>query len=92
MNVLRRIGRAFGVIGRGLMRAVTVAAASGLDDDLFDLAVGFVTKANVRFASTDERREWALEQLRAHGVKESIGRLAIEMAVQAYKAKIGAYK
>ena len=77
-------------LGKALLAALRFAAAHGLDDDLLDVALSFVMHAHVSFPDNDTRREWAVAQLTKKGIPESIARLTVEMAVQAYKAKVAA--
>lgn len=88
MNPLKALGRVFIGIGKGLLKVLRFAESRGLTDDLLDLAIGAVTNASVRFTSNDERREWAVGQLRNKGTPESIARLAVEAAVQAVKQRL----
>ena len=84
MNILS----IFKSIGKAVLRVLRFAESRGLDDDLLDLALGFVTRAQVKFSTNSERREWAVTQLVNKHLPESIARLAVEVAVQAYKKQV----
>ena len=85
MNILRF----FKAIGRGIARALQFAEARGLTDELVDLALSHVSKAQVRFLNSTDRREWVVAELMKDRVPESVARLAVELAVSAFKQKIG---
>lgn len=80
--------RFFARLGRLIAKALRFAEDRGLTDDLVDLALKHVLKAQTDFQTTGERREWVLAQLEAKGVPESIARLALELAVALYKGKV----
>ncbi len=74
-------------LGRFFKRAFQVAESRGLTDDLIARALTLVKDAQVRFADNTQRREWVIAALMAAGVKESIARLAVELAVQVFKGE-----
>lgn len=78
----------FQSFGRWTLVVLRFARANGLDDELLDLALRLVTHAQPNFQTNDERRDYVLGRLKAAGIPESIARLAIELAVQAYKKKV----
>lgn len=79
----------FKAIGRGILKALQFAERHGLTDDLIDRALSLVTRAQLDFPDNDTRREWVVGQLTSQKVPESVARLAIELAVQAYKQRVG---
>ena len=88
MNVLKAIGRVFVGIGKGILAALRFAEKHGLTDELIDLALQHVIGAQAQFTSTDERREYVVGKLKGPFVPESVARLAVEIAVQRYKATV----
>lgn len=72
-------------IGHFAQRAFGIAKERGLTDQVLNLAIGLVNQAKSDFTDNDKRREWAVSGLVAAGVRESVARLAIELAVQASK-------
>ena len=88
MNPFRAIGRVFGRVGRVIRTALRFAESRGLTDELVDLALKHVVKAQESFDTNEGRRAYVLSQLRGYGVPESIARLALELAVSAYKKQV----
>lgn len=88
MNIFKVIGRAFVAVGKGLLGALRFAESRGLTDDLFDLALSLVARAAIKFPDNEARREWSVAELTKRHIPESIARLAVEAAVQAYKEKV----
>ena len=72
-------------IGRFAQRAFGIVKQRGLSDELLNTALDLVTKAKTEINDNSARREWAVAALMGAGVKESIARLAIELAVQGLK-------
>ena len=89
MNPLKVIGRVLAGIGKGLVAALKFAESRGLTDDLVDIALQHVTAAQVQFPTNEERFAFAVNKIKGKYVPESIARLAVELAVQKYKAAIG---
>ena len=75
----------FKAIGRWAKRAFGLAQMAGLSDDLIQKALELVRHAATEFSHNDIRREWVVKSLMAAGVKESIARLAVELAIQLFK-------
>jgi hypothetical protein len=74
----------------GLMKkAFGRAQKFGLTDETVKVALGWVEQAANMFGTGTERREFVVARLRDKGIPESIARLAVEVAVQAWKAKAG---
>ena len=77
--------------GRLIKLALVFAEAHGLTDDLVAHALKLVTSAQVDATLTTNtaRREWVVTQIhkRTHD-PESTARLAVELAVKAYKKQI----
>jgi hypothetical protein len=69
--------------------AIKSAGARGLDDALVAVALDLAKAAAAQFESNVLRRDWVVAQLTARGIPESIARLAVELAVQAIKARQG---
>lgn len=86
MNILRIFTR----IGSLLLRALRFAESRGLTDEIADLALTLVTKAQVQFTDNAARREWVVSELVKKGLPESVARLAVEAGVQAFKHKVAA--
>lgn len=76
-----------GKIGKFALKVFSTAQEAGLTDELLVKASGLVTAAKAEFEDNTKRREWAVAALKAGGVKESIARLAIELALQSIKGK-----
>lgn len=89
MNIFRAIGRVFVGIGKGIVSALRFAEARGLTDDLVDLALRHVLRAQEQFDSNEARRRWVLQEIqRTRLVPDSIANIAIELAVQQYKKQV----
>lgn len=88
MNIFRALGRVFVRIGKVMLAGLRFAEAKGLTDDLVDMALRLVTQAQAQFPDTEDRRDWVVDRLVAHRVPESVARLALELAVQAYKKQV----
>ena len=80
--------RLFARVGKGIAKALRFAESRGLTDDLVDLALTHVLKARESFETNEDRRAYVLAQLRGRGVPESVARLALELAVSAYKKQV----
>ena len=81
----------FRTIGRTIKRALVFAEQRGLTDDLVAHAIRLVAGAQVNATLTDNaaRREWVVSQLQKHTrAPESVIRLAVELAINAYKKQI----
>lgn len=85
---MRGIFGFFQRLGSLIAKALRFAESRGLTDDLVDLALKHVLKAQEQFTTNEERRDWVLAQLRRKKVPESVARLALEMAVALYKGKV----
>lgn len=81
------IGDFFRAIGRWAQRAFGIAKNNGLTDVLVQRALDLVKQAETQFVSNAEKREWVVQTLVAAGIKESIARFAVEMAVQLLKGQ-----
>ena len=68
-------------------KAYAVAEANGLTQEINEKALDLVKTAATKFATNDQRRSWVISALVAAGVKESVARLAVEIAVQLLKAR-----
>lgn len=89
MNIFKAIGRVFAQVGKGILAALRFAESRGLTDDIVDLALSYVTKAQVQFEDNADRREWVVQQLRTNqGVPENIARGALFLAVEIYKRRV----
>ena len=80
----------FRAVGRLMKKAFGFAKARGLDDELIDLALSFVVKADVKFADKAERREWVVSQVMAHAgkhVPENVARAALVFAFELFKKR-----
>lgn len=85
---MRGILKWFGRIGEAIAIALRFAESRGLTDDLVDLALKHVMKAQTDFETNDARRAYVLSQLVLKDIPESVARLALEMAVALYKGKV----
>ena len=85
MNLFKAIGRAFSAVGKGILAALRFAESRGLTDEVFDLAVLAVTRAQMNFPDNTARFDYAVRQLTSKGIPESVARLTIELAVQKLK-------
>lgn len=82
------LGRLFTGIGKLVARAFQSSVGRGLTDAVMDAALAYVRAAAGRFTDNAERREWAVDMLaRKLHIPESLARVAIELAVQAWKAE-----
>ena len=74
-------------VGKVAIQIAGVARQKGtLSDELLGSALELVKKADVVFKDNSERREWVVAALRATGkVNEAQARLAVELAVSAWK-------
>lgn len=92
MNVFKAIGHAFVVTGKALGKAFKAAKSNALSDALVQsLLDQYVPKAAVLWPDdNDARREWVVKTALSASkgkIQESTIRLALELAVQAAKAK-----
>lgn len=88
MNIFKVLGRVFVGIGKGILRGLRFAEARGLTDDLVDLALTYVLKAQVQFDDNEDRRDWVVGELQKHHVPENIARGALFLAVELYKKQV----
>lgn len=88
MGIGSFFGKLFGVIKGFATRAFNIAKDSGLTDALVAAAAGLVREAAATIDTNEEKRAFVLVGLKAAFPKipESILNLAIELAVQAFKA------
>jgi hypothetical protein len=82
------LGGFFKKVGKFGLKVFSEAQSRGLTDDLLTKATAAVTAAKEQFLDNANRREWAVSGLVAGGVKESIARMAVELALQAIKSKL----
>lgn len=61
--------------------ALRAAKLAGLSDARLEKAIALVREAQVMPADNAQRREWAVAMLMQLGLKESLARLAVELAV-----------
>lgn len=78
----------FSGFGKLIKKAFGYAKSLGLTDDLVQLALKHVRIANDRFVDNEMKREWVVERLVAAGIKESIARLAVELAYRVYRKEV----
>lgn len=78
----------FKSVGRLIKKALSYAKASGLTDDLIEIALPYVRKANEKFVDNASRREWVVAVLVARKVPESIARIVVELAYQIYRKEM----
>ena len=88
MNILKAIGKAFVGIGNGILAGLRFAEKHGLTDDLVNLAFQHVSSAQGKFTTNEERFNYVVGRIQGRYVPESIARLAVELAVQRYKATV----
>lgn len=79
------LGSIFRWLGKVAKKAFGYAQAAGLDDVLINRALGLVREAAGSDLDNAGKREWVVKALVALGVKESIARLAVELAFQIFK-------
>lgn len=79
----------FGFIGGIIQKAFGLAKASGLTDDLVQLALKWVRQVADQTVEKAEKREIVVKVLVARGVPESIARIATELAYQLWKKEVG---
>lgn len=79
------LGSLFRWIGRLAKKAFGFAKAAGLDDILIGKALELVKQAAGTDQTNHAKREWVVAGLQALGIKESIARLAVELAYQIFK-------
>jgi hypothetical protein len=68
-----------------LLRGLVFIGKAFISREVWKVALSVVRQAAVMFIENDERREWAVEEMKAHGIKEHIARLAVELAVARLK-------
>ena len=73
-----------GVFGR----AVSLAKAAGLSDELIQHALSLVRLYAGQQITNNEKREAVVTLLTKARIPESIARLAVELAYQLYKAEV----
>ena len=78
----------FGFFAGLAKRAFGFAKANGLNDDLVKLALKWVRIASEKTVDNAEKREWVVQILKAKGLPESVVRIAVELAYQAYKKEV----
>lgn len=69
-------------------KAFNLAKSSGLTDDLVQLTLKWVREASKKTVENAEKREWVVEILKAKGLPESVVRIAVELAYQAYRSEL----
>jgi len=77
----------FKKLGHLIKAAFGFAQSAGLTDALVEDTVALVAEAQRNLSDNAAKREWVVAALRAMGIKESIARLAVELAVQIWKRK-----
>lgn len=87
MRLLEKLGIYVITKGRILNGAFSSSQLSGLDDHTLALALEWSDKARRKYDDPAQRRAWVLAILEARGVKESIARLALELALQRRKSQ-----
>ena len=85
MNIKGFFSRIFGLIATAFKRA----QAFGLDNQLIEDTIQWVEEASKKFKDSAARREFVVGILVARKVPENIARLAVELAVQIWKARTG---
>lgn len=75
-----------GVVGR----ALKASKASGLTDEVVDLALQWVKVAAGKTIDNSAKRQLVVDMLVAKKIPESVARLAIELAYQLYKQNVAA--
>ncbi len=83
MNILS----IFKKLGRVIASALRAAEDFGLTDAIVRDAQLWVSRVPGNLLTNGDKREWAVTMLVSNGVKESIARLAVEMAVQLWKRR-----
>ena len=86
MSFLSKIFKPLGVF---LAKAFNAARASGLTDELVQIALPFVRQANAKFVDNAKRREWVVAVLIQRGVPERIARIVVELAYGIYRKELG---
>lgn len=83
------LGRFFGVVAGFAKKAFDIATRAGLTDGITAKAAELVQEAQAAYADNDAKREFVFLGLKAifPKVSDSILNLAIELAVQAFKAR-----
>lgn len=90
MNLFAPFGRFVVRFGALLTKALKSAIVRGLTDAVVREALARVRRAADLFVTDAERREWAVRTLMAElHLRESVARLAVELAVQVYKQERG---
>ena len=78
----------FRSIGKLLSKAFNIVKASGLTDELIDIALKYVRIAATKVADDSAKREWVVEAIKSRGIPGSIARIAVELAYQLYKREV----
>lgn len=82
------LGAFFKKIGSFISKIWGAAEKLGLTDELVKIALGWVKVADEKYVDNAEKREWVVGILKAKGIPESIARLAVELAVRAFKSEL----
>lgn len=69
--------------------ALKAAKVAGLTEDRLERAIALVREAHAMPDTNDAKREWAVQMLMGFGLKESLARLAVELAVAFVKWQQG---
>lgn len=85
MNPIKSIGRVFVNLSKVIAHGFKAANESGLTDEIIELALDHVARVNVIALNNDTRREAVVDHLVSKGIRESIARLAVELALQIFK-------
>lgn len=88
MSFLGAVAKKLSLVGGLLKRAWKLAEAIGLDDALIATAIPLVRKASDKYVDNTDRREWVVKELSSIGVKESIARIATELAYRMYRKEL----
>lgn len=85
MNPLKSLGRVFINLTKLISRGFRAANENGLTDEIIELALDHIVRVDTIPTDNDTKREAVVHTLIALGTRESIARLAVELAYQIFK-------
>lgn len=88
MSFLSKVKSFFASIVHLAHLAFDFAKVRGLTDEIVAMALVWLRVAERKFVDNAEKREWVVNILVGKGIPESIARLALELAVQVFKAEL----
>lgn len=88
MNILKALESFAKGLGSVVVKALGYANLHGLTDAIVSEALKYVEEAAATVMDNEQKREYVITRLVAKGVPEFVARLAVELAVAAYKSRV----